>query len=346
MSDLISVVIPAYKAQAYIEATVRSALAQTWPQLEVVVVDDGSPDNTAAVVETIDDARIRLIRQPNRGVAEARNRGIRESKGAFVALLDSDDLWLPNKLARHMEHFASTPGLGTSFSRSIFIDGDGQPMGLYQNAKLDGITPADMFLRGPIGNGSVPVIRRETLDAISFESSHFGETVTSYFDASPELLLGEDVECWYRLLTVSGWGMAGVPEHLTLYRIYKDSSSANLTGKADSWARLLDWVAQYDPETVASFRDAAMAYHDRYLARRAVTNGHGLAATRYALRAVLNYPRLLIEEPTRTAVTLAASLATCVLPAGAVDPLRGWLSTGNRERQQQAIAAATAPRSQ
>lgn len=342
MADRISVVIPAYKAADYIEQTVRSALAQTWDHIEVLVIDDGSPDDTAAVVEGIDDPRVRLIRQPNRGVAEARNRGIRESTGDFVALLDADDLWLPNKLARHMAHFAANPKLGTSFSRSLFIDGDGQPMGLYQNSKVEGITPADMFIRCPIGNGSVPVMRREALDAIGFESSHFGEPVTSYFDASPELLLGEDVECWYRLLTASGWEMAGVPEHLTLYRIYKTSSSANLSGKAESWERLLDWVARYDAERVAGFKAAAMAYHDRYLARRAVTNGHGVAATRYATRAITSYPAIVAEEPARTAITLAASLATCVLPTAAVDSLRHWLSSGNRKRQQQAIDEAMA----
>ena len=335
---LVSVVIPAYQAEAHIEETVRSVLNQTYAQVEAVVVNDGSPDDLVQVAEAIDDPRVRLLHQPNRGVAEARNHGIRASRGAFIGLLDSDDVWLPQKVERHLDHFQRRPDLGTSYSRSIFIDGSGQPMGLYQDSKLTDIEPIDMFVRCPIGSGSTPIVRRETWDAIAFQSNHFGEVVDSYFDASPELLLGEDVECWYRLLTQSGWGFEGIGDYLTLYRIYGESNSANLTGKAESWERLLDWVARYDAERVAGFRQAAMSYHDRYLARRAVTNGHGLPATRYAVRAMTTYPRLLTEEPGRTVVTLAAALATCLLPKSAVQALLNR-ATGDAKAEQAALMA-------
>ena len=338
-APLVSVVIPAYKAEAHIEETVRSVLNQTYPQVEAVVVNDGSPDKLVDVVQAIDDPRVRLLHQPNRGVAEARNHGIREAQGAFIGLLDSDDVWLPQKVERHLEHFRRSPHLGTSYSRSIFIDGQGAPMGLYQDSKLTDIEPIDMFVRCPIGSGSTPIVRRETWEAIAFKSNHFGEEVDSYFDASPELLLGEDVECWYRLLTRSGWGFEGIADYLTLYRIYGESNSANLTGKADSWERLLDWVAQYDAERVAGFRRAAMSYHDRYLARRAVTNGHGLPASRYALRAMVQYPQLLAEEPGRTLVTLAAALTTCLMPKSVVEKLLGR-ATGHAKAEQSALIAA------
>jgi len=108
----VSVVIPAYNAEGFIAETLDSVLSQTFQDYEVVVVDDGSVDDTRGVVESYDDARIRYVRQENGGASRARNRGIADSSGELVAFLDADDLWLPEKLERQVEVFRENPELG------------------------------------------------------------------------------------------------------------------------------------------------------------------------------------------------------------------------------------------
>ena len=108
----VSVVVPAYNREGTLPRTLDSVLAQTFEDFEVLVVDDGSADGTAAVAEAYAgrDDRVRLLRQPkNAGVSAARNRGLREARGEFVAFLDSDDEWLPEKLARQVERFRQVP---------------------------------------------------------------------------------------------------------------------------------------------------------------------------------------------------------------------------------------------
>jgi len=97
----VSVIVPAYNAQATLAAALRSALQQSVPPLEVVVVDDGSADGTAAVAEAF-GPKVRLIRQANGGPGSARNTGIRAARGAWIGLLDADDIWLPTKLERQL----------------------------------------------------------------------------------------------------------------------------------------------------------------------------------------------------------------------------------------------------
>lgn len=121
---LVSIVIPAYNRAHLIGETLRSVLAQTYRPLEVLVVDDGSKDGTHEVVEAF-GGPVRCIRQPNGGVAAARNRGLAEARGEFVALLDSDDVWLPWKLEAQVRILRAFPEVGMVWTDMTAIDADG-----------------------------------------------------------------------------------------------------------------------------------------------------------------------------------------------------------------------------
>jgi glycosyltransferase involved in cell wall biosynthesis len=308
----VSVIIPLYGVEKYVSATVQSVLAQTYENFELILVDDGSPDRSVEICSRFTDPRVKILRQENQGPAAARNLGIRHAKGDYVALLDGDDLWLPEKLLKHVEHLESNPEVGVSFCRSALIDEAGEPLGIYQLSKLEDITLLDLLCRTPIGNGSVPVMRRELFDAIQFDSPF--ESDISYFNPDRRLHPSEDVECWVRIALTTEWQIAGIPEALTLYRVNSDGCSAKLLKKLNSWEQMLEQVHTYAAKQIAPCKAAAMSYQYRHLARRAVTLRGGLIALELGLRAIGTYPKILIEQPRRTLLTLAAAALVQLLP--------------------------------
>ena len=116
MNPRVSVVIPTYNRADVIGEAVASVLAQDLPELEVLVVDDGSADGTRAAVEAVRDPRVRYLHQENGGPAAARNHGIREAQSQLVAFLDDDDRWRPNKLSRQLAVFDARPELGMVYT--------------------------------------------------------------------------------------------------------------------------------------------------------------------------------------------------------------------------------------
>lgn len=329
---LVSVVIPAYNAVAYLTGSIPSVLAQTWTDFELIVVNDGSTDATEACVESFNDPRIRLVSQANRGLAGARNGGIRAARGTYIAFLDADDLWLPEKLARHVAHLQNNAAVGVSYSASAFMDGEGRDMRLMQSPKLHGVTARDVFLRNPVGNGSAPVIRRQTLDDIAFPAptGAEGEGELWYFDE--RFRQSEDIECWLRIALSTRWTFEGLAEPLTWYRLNAGGLSAALDKQHASWEAAVENARAINPAFVAAHEQAARAYQLRYLARRALSMGEAPRGWRLLRQALAMHPGMWREEPARTGITLAAALAMRCLPAGAYRRLAaqasravGWL---------------------
>lgn len=302
-APFVSVVIPAYNVSATISETLDSALAQTFADIEVIVVDDGSTDETPAIVRARRDPRLRLVSQANRGLAGARNTGIFEARGQLVALLDGDDLWRRDKIEAHVRHMEGRPDLGLSFSASAMIDGKGAELGLVQRGALTGIDPATIIRRNPVGNGSAPVLRRAALDAIAHRPDPADRP--HWFDES--FRQSEDIECWLRLALTTSWRIEGLAAPLTRYRINPGGLSADAGRQLESWERMIAKTAGYAPDFVARHAPAARAYQLRYLARRAVSARDGGEALRL-MRAALGESREpLTAEPAKTLTTLAAA---------------------------------------
>lgn len=310
---LVSVVMPVFNVAAFVAQAVESVLAQSFKDFELIVVDDCSPDNSIAIVEAFNDPRIRIVRHTkNRGLAGARNSGIRTAKGEYIAFLDSDDTWAPEKLALHMAHFERCPKVGVSFSRSVFMAADGRILPLHQMPRLKDIDPGYFLRRNPVGNGSAPVLRRQVLSGIEEWSRRHGPAEIEYFDEG--FRQSEDIECWIRIALKTNWVIEGIPEPLTRYRLNAGGLSAALYKQLASWEQMAEKLKSYAPEFARKELPAARAYQLRYLARQAIRLEDGPEALKLSLKALGHHLGLLREEPGRTVVTFAAAVAMCALP--------------------------------
>ena len=134
LNNLVSVITPSYNSERFISQTIESVLNQTYQKWEMIIIDDVSPDNANAIIEEYikEDTRIRLIKlEKNSGPAVARNRAIEEAKGRYIAFLDADDLWLPEKLEKQMA-FMTKYNLDLTYSSYKLIDEDNNDLGIFK----------------------------------------------------------------------------------------------------------------------------------------------------------------------------------------------------------------------
>lgn len=305
----VSVIVPVYKVEKYVAFAVQSVLEQSYQNFELLIIDDGSPDQSVEICQQFTDPRIKIIRQENRGVCAARNTGIRHAQGEYLAFLDGDDIWLPQKLEKHVEHLENSVNVGVSFSRSALVDETGHSLGTYLMPKLKVITPPCLLLDNAVGNGSAPVMRREVFEAIKFSD---GTTEDCYFDE--QLHHVEDLECWLRIAIQTHWQIEGIPEALTLYRLNSRGASTNLIRQFECWEKVLEKTRSYAPQLIAQWENPAKAYQLRSLARSAVRLQAGSIAVKLIHRSLAAYWRIVLEEPRRTLMTLAAAYLLWFLP--------------------------------
>ncbi|WP_019833542.1 glycosyltransferase family 2 protein [Sphingomonas sp. PR090111-T3T-6A] len=209
--DLVSVIVPAYNAARTIDATLATALGQTYRHLEVIVVDDESEDATGSVVKrhAAVDPRLRYVFQPNGGVAAARNRGIAEARGAFIATLDADDLWYPSKIERQVERFrAAGPGTALVYAWCYWLAPEGALLGYAPPLRHEGWAFPQMCLGNLVVSASNALLRREAVLAVGG------------FDEALRKAEGQGCEDWKLYLQIAErHEIAAVPEYLVGYRL-------------------------------------------------------------------------------------------------------------------------------
>ncbi|UQR62306.1 glycosyltransferase [Bradyrhizobium sp. C-145] len=261
---LVSVVIPAYNADATIDETLRSVRSQSHRELEIIVVDDGSTDNTIAVVQRhlAEDSRITIIEQRNAGVAAARNAGWQAARADFVAFIDADDLWTLRKIEKQLQALLDAgERTGLVYSWYDWIDADSRV-----TARSDPVFHAgevlDYLCQGNfIGNGSSALVRREALIAAKgFESG----LRASGAEGCEDLL--------FYCRVAEAYQFAVVPEYQIGYRYLPNNMSSNKTRMFRSWMLVADEIMTRHPERRALL-DLGFRNYARWLLRRALTGG-------------------------------------------------------------------------
>ena len=210
MEPVVSVVMPAYNSEKYIEAAIRSVQSQTMTEWELLVIDDGSSDFTCAIVERLaaEDSRIRFLKnQENMGTAKTRNRGLDLCRGEYVALLDSDDLWTSDKLEKQIDA-AKKHNADLVYCSYAIVGETGE------KKCNDFIVPEKTDLDG--------ILKKSV---ISCSTALYLRKIASEFQFSADYY-HEDYACWLSIIK-AGKKVIGVPDVLASYRLHSQSRASN-----------------------------------------------------------------------------------------------------------------------
>lgn len=241
---LVSVIIPACNAEVFIAKTLESVLSQTYQNIEILVVDDGSSDKTAEIVKSFaqKDTRINLLQQSNAGVAAARNLAIEKSKGEYIAAIDADDIWYPQNLQKQIECLSqSQPSVGVVYSWSVDINEAGLLTGGFYNSTIEGEVYKALVYKYFIGNASSSLIRR-----ICFEK-------VGGYNCQMKAENAQGCEDWELHLRIAEhYQFKVVPEFLVGYRQIATSMSCNFAAMAKSHSLIMTGVRQQHPEIPSS----------------------------------------------------------------------------------------------
>jgi glycosyltransferase involved in cell wall biosynthesis len=313
----VSVVIPSYNYGRFIAAAIDSALGQTHRPLEIIVVDDGSTDDTFEQLQAYRD-RVCVIQQKNRGPSAARNAGISAARGEWIAFLDADDIWFPNKLQLQMECAVKYPQVCI-----IGAYNDARPAS--DAANLFTLLGTSDFLGGlPFGTSSV-VVKKEKL------------LWTGLFNESRRYV--EDRELWLKL-TMCGAG-ARVNTALWHYRIHPNQCNANSERMAENYRDVLDEFFAAHPEHIHQ-RPAAYAYYNYDTAMSYHGAGRNFAAMRYLFASFLCHVNPLKRGNSETRFIRSALLLKTILGMRlfvAAMSMRRWLQSVFGRAPQTSVSA-------
>jgi len=221
----VSVIIPTYNRANLIEKAIKSVLKQTYQDFEIIVVDDGSIDNTEEIVKDFTDFRIHYIcHKHNQGVSAARNTGIKTCRGEYIAFLDSDDEWLPGKLDKQIKVLQSESSeVGVVHSDLLYIDENGKNMNKLRNPKKGGYIYEDLLGKNCVGPPSTLLIKKECFNRVGL------------FDNL--LNAQEDWDMYIRIAKYYKFTFIKIP--LVKYRKHPSQISRNLEVKTVSANRIL-----------------------------------------------------------------------------------------------------------
>ena len=256
-TGLVSVILPLYNGEAFIAKAIDSILSQTYKDLEIIVVDDGSTDGSTGIVRSFQekDRRIILLQQPNAGVAAARNLAIAHSSGEFIAPIDADDIWYPENIQKQVQFMEqASKSVGLTYAWSAFIDERDRLTGGSKAASYQGEVYSPLIIGNFVGNASAVLIRRRCLEKVGGYNS----------ELKAQNAQGcEDWELYLRIARYYQFGV--VPEFLIGYRQVAGSMSCNYAVMYKSYQLMMSDVRRLNPQISVNIYKKSQINYYRYL---------------------------------------------------------------------------------
>jgi glycosyltransferase involved in cell wall biosynthesis len=284
MKPTVSVVVPAFNAERFIERALESAIRQTVPPREVIVVNDGSTDTTAARARRL-GTPVRVMDRENRGLSIARNTGILAAEGDLIAFLDADDSWQPTKLERQVELLERHPSTQACFTATEYVTSEGEHRGRSVGPDYPDLMEGLLLHSCVIGPPSAGLFRREVFEAIGL------------FD--PRLSQCSDWDMWLRLAERAK--VEFLPEVLVRYELHDSNMSRDVALLEEDTLRVLTKFFAVPRPRYAPLRRRAFSNHWLILAGSYYHARQHRRAWRCVVRSVLAHPpnalRLLLKAP-------------------------------------------------
>ncbi|WP_412978234.1 glycosyltransferase [Nostoc sp. UIC 10607] len=298
---MISVIIPAYNSEKTIKETIQSVLNQTFTNLELIIINDGSQDSTLDVIAEIQDSRIKVFSYPNAGGNISRNRGLNLAVGEFVSFLDADDLWTPDKLQSQLKALEENVTAKVAYSWTNYIDENSEFVLSGTHFTANGDVYEKLLVTNFLENGSNPLIRRESL----IELSGFDECLSA----------AQDWDMWLRL--ACKFDFICVPSAQILYRISANSVSSNLVRQEKACLQVLERAYKERPLAKHTW-NLSLTNLYKYLTCKSLqkpfNRQKGLAAAKFLWNYILN-DSLRLKRITFTFKLLLKIIIILLMPA-------------------------------
>jgi glycosyltransferase involved in cell wall biosynthesis len=296
----VSVIIPAYNAMAYLPETLDSVLKQTLTDFEVLIINDGSKDHIEQWATQITDPRVKLISQPNQGVSVARNTGIAQAQGEYVAFLDADDLWDSTKLEKQVRRMEERPEVGLVYTWTILVTEKGEPTEVLVASHAEGNVWEQLLVQDMMSNCSSAMVRRSCFKTVGG------------FD--PNLSYCEDRDMWTRI--AARYPFAVIKEPLTLYRRHPNNTTKNHKKMLQGMRQVIEKSFESVPLELLYLRNQTYGWMNIFTAWGYLENEMNYReAIHYRRQAVLHYPKIRY-----TPIYLRLGLAIAIT---------GWLGAEN-----------------
>jgi GT2 family glycosyltransferase len=287
----ISIVIPAYNAERTIAETINSVLLQTFTDFELIVINDGSKDKTLEIIKGVNDKRVKVFSYENGGLPTARNRGIACAIGEFIAFLDADDLWTPNKLELQLAALQQHPEAGVAYSWTCFMDVDeqGKPISFHPSSSyfFVGDVYKNLLVSDFIHSGSNTLIRKEAVESV-------GE-----FD--PTLKSCEDWDYWLRL--AAQWDFVVVPRHQIFYRRTSGAMSSKVEVMKQASLIAMEKAYKAAPPELQYLKKYTLISFHKYCAslylQYRIDKSSISQAQQHLWTAICSEPQILLERATQ-----------------------------------------------